>query len=90
MLDPYSTLVHIDFADALVEEGRTNEAIIEYEQAIRLYPDYLPTYNRLGPLLKSTGHFDDAVALFEKAVQLYPAYAGAHVNLGMALVDKAC
>jgi Tfp pilus assembly protein PilF len=88
MMDPNSTLGHLDLADALSQEGSTNDAIFEYEQAIRQYPDYFPTYNRLGALLETAGRYDDEVALFEQAVQLYPAYTGAHVKLGQALSDK--
>jgi tetratricopeptide (TPR) repeat protein len=66
--------------------GRLNEAIAQYEEAIRLKPDYMEAHNNLGcSLEKAPGRLNDAVAQFDEALRLEPNYVEAHNNKGNAL-----
>jgi len=67
--------------------GRLNDALAQYEEAMRLRPDLPEMHNNLGEVwMKVPGHLNDALAQLEEALRLKPDYAGAHNNLGDALL----
>ena len=84
--DPTNARAHNNLAcDVLVPEGRTQEAIAEYEQALRLLPDFPEAHNNLAlELLKLPGRLGDAIAHCKEALRQYPNYAEAHYTLGCA------
>jgi len=46
--------------------GRLNDAIAEFEAAVRLNPDYFEAHNNLGFVLaQAPGRLNDAVAQYE-------------------------
>ena len=55
----------------------------QYQQALRLQPDYALAHNNLGHALLALGKPDDAEHHFREAVRLDPRNADAHYNLGM-------
>ena len=65
--------------------GRTDEAILQYEEALRLRPGYPEARNNLGNALESVGRTREAIAQYEEALRLEPNLAEAHYNLGRAL-----
>ena len=70
--------------DILVLEGRDEQALEAYQQAIEL-DSYLPwIQNNLGVLLLEDGQTDLAVEHIQKAIDLSPQTVSAYVNLGSA------
>jgi protein O-mannosyl-transferase len=68
--------------------GRLNDAIAQFEEALRLRPDDAYAHYNLGTAwLKAPGRLNDAIAQFEEALRLEPYYADAHYNLAVALLD---
>jgi tetratricopeptide (TPR) repeat protein len=65
--------------------GRTDEAIAQYAEAVRLRPDYFKAQDNLGDALLSAGRAPEAVPHFEEALRVKPGFAEAHNNLGNAL-----
>jgi len=66
-----------------------SDAIAEYDEAVRLQPDYGEAHNNLGVVLaQMPGRLDDAIAQYEMALRLKPDSAQAHDNLGLALAQK--
>jgi tetratricopeptide (TPR) repeat protein len=66
--------------------GRSDEAIAQYEEALRLDPKYEEAHNNLGIALeKMPGRLDEAIAQYEEALRLMPDVPEAHYNLGSAL-----
>ncbi len=62
-LGPASTSVHADFARWLLREGRTDEAVKEARQALRLDPRYLPALRLLAERDSAPGRaFAEALA----------------------------
>jgi tetratricopeptide (TPR) repeat protein len=65
--------------------GRLNDAIAQYEEALRLKPDFAEVHNNLGNALEAEGRLNEAIAQYEEALRLKPDYPEAHNNLGVAL-----
>ena len=69
--------------------GRSNEAIAQYEEALRLDPKYEEAHNNLGIALEGIpGRLDEAIAQYEEALRLMPDVPEAHYNLGSALAKN--
>jgi tetratricopeptide (TPR) repeat protein len=81
--------IHYDRATQLVEDGKLEEAIVEYQDAIRLKPDYALAHNDLGAVYYyGMGLLADAEAEFEKAIQSDPNLALVHANLANVYDDQ--
>jgi Flp pilus assembly protein TadD len=77
--------VHNYLGTTLGMQGRTEEAIEHYLQAVRLKPDYVEAHNNLGIALGMQGRTEEAIEHFLKVSQLKPDDARVHNNLGNAL-----
>ncbi|MFH0980235.1 MAG: tetratricopeptide repeat protein [Planctomycetota bacterium] len=84
-ISPYLGGLHHGLAMALSEQGRTDEALVEYAVALHLKPDYADAITNLGGLLARQGRLDEAIAEYRKAIRLKPTLAPAFNNLGNAL-----
>jgi tetratricopeptide (TPR) repeat protein len=47
--------LHFNLGNALKDEGKLDEAVAAYRQAIRIRPDYIRAYINLGNALKDQG-----------------------------------
>jgi tetratricopeptide (TPR) repeat protein len=83
-----SAFVEMNLADALARKGQSDEAMVHYQQAIALEPNYADAYYNRGNLLLAKGQIDDAIADWEKTLQLQPNDADAHTCVGNALLRK--
>ena len=72
----------------LVESGRTPEAIVEYEAALKTKPDSAEIRNDLGVALGSLGRFDEAIAQYRRALQVDPGLSDVHYNEASALMAE--
>jgi tetratricopeptide (TPR) repeat protein len=81
-------VAHLDLGEALVEQGRTDDAIFHFQQALQIRPGYAETYYNFGNALLQQGRANEAIDQFQRALQIRPDYADAHFNLGVALVRK--
>ena len=65
----------------LKREGKLDEAIALYTQAINLKPDFAFTYYELGDALEKQGNFAQAIIEYEKAIELNPNIDFFHQSL---------
>src|SRR5947199_334354 len=86
--DVGSAFVQMNLADALARKGRSDEAMVHYEEALRLQPYYADAYYNRGNVLFAKGRIDEAIADWEKALELQPNDADSHTGLGNALLRK--
>ncbi|MFB3909445.1 MAG: tetratricopeptide repeat protein [Candidatus Eisenbacteria bacterium] len=65
--------------------GKAQEAVREFEAAVKANPNYVAVYNDLGATLASNGRVAESIPYFQQSVRLNPNNAAAHANLGAAL-----
>ncbi len=73
--------------NALIEAGRSREAIEYLKRALVIQPVFHKAHNNLGKALLQTGRPREAVESLQEAIRLWPPYTEAHYNLGNALVE---
>lgn len=69
----------------LVKEGKFEEAVNNYLQALRFNPRYIKAYNNLGITLVEQGRLEEAIAYLSKALQIKPDDDFSRYNLETAL-----
>ena len=86
---PNNSRGHDNLGIALANQGRLDEAVVHYSEALQLDPRFPERPHRnLGDALVSQGKFDEAVMHYWKALQLDPSSAETHNNLGVALASQ--
>ncbi|MFC2019839.1 tetratricopeptide repeat protein [Chloroflexota bacterium] len=65
---------HLDQGNKLVDQGRLDEAISEYDEAIRLDPQDATVYYKRGLTYYHLGQFERALKDYSKAVSLDPKF----------------
>ncbi|MEI8344630.1 MAG: tetratricopeptide repeat protein [Candidatus Omnitrophota bacterium] len=73
----------VNAGDAYVKMKDYNEALRQYESAIRVEPDSFVANNAMGMILIRMGDYPAAQPYLEKAIRLEPDHASAYTNLGM-------
>ena len=87
-LDPYNAAdAHYALGLVYRDWGKADEEIQAYKQAIRLRPDYLVAYERLGSRYLRSKKFNDAVEIFRQLAALKPGDAVAPNNMGEAYFE---
>jgi tetratricopeptide (TPR) repeat protein len=77
---------HNNLGNALLKMGQVDEAIVHFQKALEIKPDFAEAHNNLGNFLFQKGQVDEAIVHFQKALEIKPDYAVAHYNLGNALL----
>ncbi len=72
----------------LASAGRHQEAIQQYERALRIESSYAAAYQCLGDELLRAGKVSQAIAHYEQALRLSPNNASAHYNLANLLAQN--
>ncbi len=67
--------------------GQYFAAIVDFDTAIRLKPDYAIAYNNRGAVKYHLGQHSAAIADYDTAIRLKPGYAIAYNNRGIAKVQ---
>jgi Flp pilus assembly protein TadD len=82
--DPNSAPLHHEYAIALSQAGKAQEAVGELITACRLAPKEAEYQFKLGLAYNEIGHATAARAALAEAVKLDPKFARAWYNLGLA------
>ena len=81
-------LAHSNLGVALAQTGEIEEAITQYEEALRIEPDLADAHYNLGIALARVGRMPEAIEQLEYALQIDPDLAEAHNNLGIDLAQS--
>jgi len=67
---------------AFHRDGKLHDALVCYQKAVEIKPDYAEAYHNMGIVLKDQGRLSEAMSCFQKALQLKPDLAQAYSNTG--------
>ncbi len=81
-------LAHDKAGEALLKQGRLDEAISHFEELLKENPDSAGVHQGLAVALLRKGRPDDALAHLQRAVQIDPRLASAHNSLGNLLLQR--
>jgi tetratricopeptide (TPR) repeat protein len=73
---------HINLGSVLFDEGKTEEAISHFSEAIRIMPNLVLSYDKRGVAYAKSDRNQQAIEDFNKAIHLRPDYADAYYNRG--------
>jgi tetratricopeptide (TPR) repeat protein len=80
-LKPNYADAHSNLGVALASQGKLDEAIAQYTEALRLDPDHARAHGNLGLALEAQGRTADAQRELELALRLNPNNADARTAL---------
>jgi tetratricopeptide (TPR) repeat protein len=83
--NPNNWLAHYNWAVALARVGRLQEAVGQYERALRIEPHNAEAHHNLGLALKQMGKDPEAAEQYEEALRIKPDYPQALNNLAWLL-----
>ncbi|HEV3271127.1 MAG TPA: tetratricopeptide repeat protein [Candidatus Methylacidiphilales bacterium] len=86
--NPDSLAGHGNLGNVLLQKGRVDDAIAQYQTALKINPNDALAHFNLGNAFSQKGHLDEAIAEYQKALAISPNHADAHNNLGIALAKK--
>ncbi len=79
-------MAHNALGKELAKRGRNDEALREFETALKILPNFADARESYGEMLARTNDMDGAIREFRRAVQADPRLASAHNRLGCALL----
>ena len=82
-LKPDYADAHNNLGNALLDQGRLEEAMASFERALALKPGYADAHSNIGLALTDQGRLDDAIARSNRRWRCKPDYTDAHSNLLM-------
>jgi PKD repeat protein len=73
---------------ALYSQGKYDEAIIAFDETIKLDPTNATAWNSKGLALSSQGKYDEAIIAFDEAIKIDPKYSWPWNNKGWILYSQ--
>jgi tetratricopeptide (TPR) repeat protein len=85
-LDPESAGTHYQLGEAMVAQGKPDEAVNYYRQALQVEPDNILFLRKLAGVLKSKGRFEEAIEHYQQALKSKPDSIELKEDLGMIMI----
>jgi protein O-GlcNAc transferase len=85
---PRFAAAHSNLASILKEQGKIDQAVSHYMEAIQIDPRFADAYSNLGNAYKELGRLEDAIKCYDAAINLKPTFSDAYSNLGSAYKDS--
>ena len=83
--NPECWMAQNNIGNALLQQGRIQEAIARFNKSLKLDPAAMEPHNSLATILLKEGKLEEAIAHLRAVTKINPALASAHYNLGNAL-----
>jgi predicted O-linked N-acetylglucosamine transferase (SPINDLY family) len=84
---PKSLMILNILGGSLNRQGKLQEAIYTFTQAIKLKPDYVDAYYNRGVAFQGLNQPKEAIKNYDKTIQLKSDYVNAYYNRGVALQE---
>ena len=84
-----SSRIETHLGKALLESGRTGEALTRLQRAIQLQPPFVAAFQQLGILLSSMRRFDEAEAVLKRGLGVAPTSVELSLDLGTFYIVRA-
>jgi len=81
-------VMHHNLGVILTDQGRFEEAAVQFRQALRINPRLYDAHNNLGMILFEQAKYDEAAAHFNEALRIKPDFHNARQNLGIVYVAQ--
>jgi tetratricopeptide (TPR) repeat protein len=78
----------VNLGGDLFNQGRVDEALRCFQQAVSFRPDSAESHGDLGVALHAKNRSAEAISEYREALRLKPDYAAAHFNLGIVLEES--
>jgi Flp pilus assembly protein TadD len=69
----------------LLRKGMIDNAVVHFEEALRIKHDYAEAHNSLGAAMLFKGNNQEAIKRFREALRIKPDFSGARNNLNKIL-----
>jgi tetratricopeptide (TPR) repeat protein len=77
-----------NLGNALLQEGKVDEAIRHCQKALQLNPGYADGHCGLGDALDKKGRVDEAIRQYQEGLKSQPTHFMVHNSLGLALLGR--
>jgi len=81
-------VAHYNLGNYLVKQGRVDEAIVQFQEALATQPANFDVHYNLANALLRRGSLDDAIAQYRVCLEIAPDNAEVLNNLGNALAEE--
>ena len=85
---PNNPFAHNNLGVSLAGLGQVDAAVVHFQRAFEIQPDYAEAHINLGNTLAGLGQIEGAIAQYQEAIHIQPNYALAYNNLGNALAGR--
>jgi len=85
---PNNYFIHYHYGDALLIDGRLDEAAFHFQEALRINPLFEKPYDGLAKSFYKQGKFDEAISVCKKRLRIGKPDPAIYHRLGMAYYSK--
>jgi Tfp pilus assembly protein PilF len=80
-------LMHNNLGHSFILDGKIDDAILHFREALNIKPDYAQAQYNLGLALTYQGKMEESIIHYKKALKIKPDYEEAHTDLGSVLAQ---
>lgn len=85
--NPRSFMAYNNLGKVKLDQGWIGEALLYFQVAVMLKPDYAEANNNLGNALRANGRVEEAIVYFRKSTAFRPSVAAFHGDLANTLAE---
>jgi Flp pilus assembly protein TadD len=81
-------VAHYNLGHVLGQQRKYDEAILHFNEVLRMSPDFFDALLNMGITLFEQGKLDEAITYYRRALGVQPQSSKAHMQLALALVQQ--